>query len=169
MVNKTARTLLLGSLICLLFLSSYNVNSFTVRLPNQKNRIAFLIAATPGDEISLTYRHSVEKTLVKGIFQISPPSILAKETWMTSVGTGLPNTFSKRTRREGKWIVVDEGLTKIENFRFFISEVNNSQITTPSGDIDLMKFPSGTVILLAAEKISLLHHCFYRIKNLING
>jgi len=114
----------------------------------------------------LTYRHSVEKTLVKGIFQVSQvPSILAVETRMTSVGTGLPNTFSKRTSRDGKWIVVDEEKKEIDNFRFFISRVNNTYLTTPGGTIDLMTLPSGTVIVVGVERISLIRYLFFSVRN----
>ena len=138
------------------------LDSITVRLPANNHKIWYLIPADTGDQFSLTYRHSVEKTLVKGIFQVSKtPSILAVETRMTSVGTGLPNTNFKRTSREGKWIVVDEGKKAIDNFRFFISSVNKTFLTTSNGTIDLMTLPSGTVILVGVERIPLLAYGLY--------
>jgi hypothetical protein len=145
------------------------LNSITIRLPENNNKIIILIPVDVGDRFSLTYRHSVEKTLVKGIFQVSQvPSILAVETRMTSVGTGLPNTFFKRTSRDGKWIVVDEQKKEIDNFRFFISRVNNTYLTTPDGTIDLMTIPSGTVIVLGVEKISLIRYLLYRCDVFLN-
>ncbi|OEU49295.1 MAG: hypothetical protein BA862_07030 [Desulfobulbaceae bacterium S3730MH12] len=150
---------MIGAAGLLLALQFIKLNSITVRLPEDNNKIIHLVPVDAGDRFSLTYRHSVEKTLVKGIFQVSQaPSILAVETRMTSVGTGLPNTFSKRTSRDGKWIVVNEEKKEIDNFRFFISQVNDTYLTTPNGIIDLMTLPSGTVILLGVEKISFLHY-----------
>jgi len=146
-----------------LVLNFIELNSITIRLPDDNNKIIHLILVNTGDRFSLTYRHSVEKTLVKGIFQVSQvPSILAVETRMTSVGTGLPNTFSKRTSMDGKWIVVDEERKELDNFRFFISRVNNTYLTTPDGTIDLMELPSGTVILIGVEKISFIRYFLFQ-------
>ncbi len=138
------------------------LNCITVRLPDNHHEIVYLIVADTGDQFTLTYRHSVEKILVKGVFEVSKtPSILAVETRMTSVGTGLPNTDFNRTTREGKWIVVDEEKKELDNFRFFISSVNKTLLTTSNGTIDLMLLPSGTVILLGVEKIPLLTYGGY--------
>ncbi len=169
MIKKSSFIFIIGATIFFLALQFFKLNSITIRLPDNRDKIAHLIPVDTGDRFSLTYRHSVEKTLVKGIFQVSQvPSILAVETRMTSVGTGLPNTFSKRTSRDGKWIVVDEEEKEIENFRFFISRVNNTSLTTPDGIIDLMEFPSGTIIVLGVEKISLLRYFFYKCEEMFS-
>lgn len=168
MINKSV-VLLLAGVLFFLVLMGCRMDCLTLRLPDQENRIACLVPMAPGDDFTLTYRHSVEKTLVKGVFQISrKPAILAKETWMESVGTGLPNTFFKRTQRRGEWIVVDEELSRIDNFRFFISRVNAPILSTPSGEIDLTAFASGTVILLGAENLSLGYQWFHRVSTLVN-
>jgi len=134
----------------------YRMPVFLIRLPDSHPHVFFLEPVSPGDEIVLTYRHSVEKTLVRGIFHVSGiPSLQAKETWMTSVGTGLPNTFSERTRIQGDWLVVDEGLTEIEGFRFFVSSVNETRIDTPSGGPNLAVLPSGTLIAPSVENMRL--------------
>jgi len=149
-------------LFLVLFLFLHEVTVFAIRLPDRNNEIHFLESVKEGDEIVLTYRHSVEKTLVRGIFRVSStPSLQAKETWMTSVGTGLPNTFSDRTRQEGKWLIVDEGLSEIENFRFFISPVNKTRLSTPSGAVDLTRLSAGTIILLDIESMSLMRYGGY--------
>ncbi len=146
----------------------HKIISITVRLPDNDNKLIHLIAVHPKDIFSFSYRHSVEKTLVKGIFQVaSTPAMLAVETRMTSVGTGLPNTFSKRTTREGKWIVVDEENKKIDSFRFFISRVNTPFLSTPKGMIDLNLLPSGTIILLGVEKISQLRYLIYKCEKFL--
>ena len=146
----------------------YRTPVFLIRLPESHPHVFFLERVSPGDEIVLTYRHSVEKTLVKGIFRVSDiPSLQAKETWMTSVGTGLPNTFSERTRTQGEWLVVDEGLKEIENFRFFISSVNETRMNTPSGGPNLTTLPSGTIIAPDVEKMSLLTYGGYWFRSII--
>lgn len=163
MIKKKILIVAVGAAVVFFAMQFTKLDSITVRLPENNNKIIHLISVDAGDRFSLTYRHSVEKTLVKGVFQISQiPSILAVETRMTSVGTGLPNTLSKRTSRDGKWIVVDEEKKEIDNFRFFVSRINNTYLTTPNGTIDLMKLPSGTVILLGAEKISFFRYFFFR-------
>lgn len=139
------------------------LTSLTIRLPHAHDKIFFLALLEPGERFSLTYRHSVEKTMVQGVFQVSEvPSMLAVETRMTSVGTGLPNTFSQRTTREGPWIVVDEENKEIDSFRFFISQINTPVMTTPKETLDLNTLPSGTVILLGVEKISLIRYFLYQ-------
>lgn len=168
MINKKIFLFIIGAAGLFLALQFIKLSSITIRLPENNNEIIHLIPVDVGDRFSLSYRHSVEKTLVKGIFQVSRvPSILAVETRMTSVGTGLPNTFSKRTSRDGKWIVVDEEKKEIDNFRFFISRVNNTYLTTPSGIIDLMTLPSGTVIVLGVAKISLISYLLYKCKEFL--
>ena len=168
MINKKIFLFILGAAGFFLALQFIKLSSITIRLPENNNEIIHLISVDVGDRFSLSYRHSVEKTLVKGIFQVSRvPSILAVETRMTSVGTGLPNTFSKRTSRDGKWIVVDEEKKEIDNFRFFISRVNNTYLTTPSGIIDLMTLPSGTVIVLGVENVSLISYLLYKCKDFL--
>ncbi len=86
---------------------------------------------------------------------------------MTSVGTGLPNTFSERTRTQGEWLVVDEGLKEIENFRFFISSVNETRMNTPSGGPNLTTLSSGTIIVPDVEKMSLLTYGGYWFRSII--
>ncbi|GEM_PF-1449567 len=168
MTSKHIFFFISGAAALFLALQCIKLSSITVRLPKDNSEIIHLSPVDTGDRFSLTYHHSVEKTLVKGIFEVSQvPSILAVETRMTSVGTGLPNTFSKRTSRDGKWIVVDEEKKEIDNFRFFISRVNNTYLTIPSGIIDLMTLPSGTVIVLGVEKISLIRYLFYKYKKFL--
>ena len=162
MINRTVLIgILTGAGICLA-LACIRIDSLTLRLPDHGDKIYYLCSMDTGDRFSLTYRHSVEKTLVKGTFEVSErPSILSVETRMTSVGTGLPNTFSKRTTRDGKWIVVDEGKKEIDSFRFFISPVNDTTLATPGEEVDLMKIPSGTVVLVGVERLAPIHYVFY--------
>jgi hypothetical protein len=89
----------------------------------------------------------------------------AKETRMTSVGTGLPNTYTARTRREGPWIVVDEGLTTIPGFDFFISDVNATRLAVDGTAIGVQTLASGSVIHIDVERVRLLDWLLWRYGN----
>ena len=95
--------------------------------------------------------------MVEGIFSVGPgPVLQAKETRMTSVGTGLPNTYTGRTRREGQWIIVDEGLATVPGFDFFISTVNATRLSIDGTGIPLDALASGSVIHLDVERVRLV-------------
>ncbi len=132
------------------------VDVATVRLPRMDNRLFGAVKTATGGDIRLHYRHSVEKTMVEGRFTVGKgPVLQALETRMTSVGTGLPNTQSQRTRREGKWIVVDEGLKKIPSFDFFLSAINRTRLVVDDIPIPVETLSSGSVIRLDVEKVPL--------------
>ena len=154
----TRRILIILGLAGLLFavLQGLSFSALTIRLPDEGDRLAFVVPLKAGERFTLAYRHSVEKTAVEGIFQVADPAgILAVETRMTSVGTGLPNTFAGRTRREGEWMVVDEGMAPIPAFRFFIVKINKTRIRTPHRELDLMVLPPGTIIVVGVERLPL--------------
>ena len=107
--------------------------------------------------ISLRYRHSVELTAVEGRFIIGPKSeILAVETRMESVGTGLPNAFPERTKTEDGWLVVDEGQRPVGPIRFFVVPINKPRLVIAGRLVDLMKLETGTLVQVSAEKMFLI-------------
>ena len=88
-------------LSCLVVIGAalWPIRIVTVTLPKENNRLIASIRVGDEDSIRLIYRHSVELTEVEGRFKIGPDSeILAVETRMESVGTGLPNAHPERTR-----------------------------------------------------------------------
>jgi hypothetical protein len=133
------------------------VDAATVRLPREGNALFGAVRVALGGEIQLSYRHSVEKTMVEGVFSVGPgPVLQAKETRMTSVGTGLPNTYAGRARREGQWIIVDEGLATVPGFDFFISTVNATRLSMDGTGIPIEALASGSVIHLDVERVRLV-------------
>ena len=141
----------------------FQVDVATVRLPREGNALFGAIRVVPGREIRLSYRHSVEKTMVEGVFRIGPgPVLQAKETRMASVGTGLPNTYMERTRREGQWMVVDEGLTTVPGFDFFISAVNATRLVVDGIAIPVETLATGSVIRLDVERVRLVGWLLWR-------
>jgi hypothetical protein len=104
---------------------------------------------------------------VEGRFHIGPgPSLLLQETRTKSVGTGLPNTYPDRTRREGDWLVVDEKMREVGGFRFFLSPVNQTLITTAGEPIDLSGIKAGSILLMNVERVSLLRWLLWRVASL---
>ena len=139
------------------------VDAVTVRLPRQDNTLFEAVRVASGDEIRLHYRHSVEKSPVEGVFVIGAgPMLQAKETRMASVGTGLPNTRTEATRREGQWLVVDEKMAAIDGFDFFISAVNATRLTVGDTAIGVDALASGSVIRIDVRRIRLLEWILWR-------
>ena len=143
----------------------FPVDVATVRLPRSGNRLFAAVRVQTGADICLGYRHSVEKSAVQGCFRVGPgPVLQALETRMASTGTGLPNTHSQTTRREGDWIVKDEGLKEIPGFDFFVSPINAPQLVINGNAIAIQTLAPGSVIRLDVEKIRLgqwyLRHYF---------
>ena len=139
------------------------VDAVTVRLPRQGDALFDAVRVAPGDKIRLQYRHSVEKTLVAGVFAVGAgPVLQTAETRMTSVGTGLPNTRADDTRREGQWLVVDEKMKAIDGFDFFISSVNATRLTVGDTAIAVDTLTSGSVIRIDVRRIRLLDWILWR-------
>jgi hypothetical protein len=82
---------------------------------------------------------------------------------MASVGTGLPNTYPDRTRREGDWFVVDEKMREVGGFRFFLSAINQTRLSTGGKPIDLGSIKAGSIIILNVERVSLLRWLLWRV------
>lgn len=154
----------LGLLLSLaLFL---RVDAVTVRLVRKENRLFGAVRVASGREVLLRYRHWVEKSMVEGVFVIGPgPVLQAKMTRMTSVGAGLPNTQTARTRREGQWLVVDEELATVPGFDFFISAVNATQLAVDGTAIALESLASGSVIHIDVERVRLLEWILWQYGN----
>ena len=166
LTRKRLAVLAAGLSLLLSLMIFFRVDAFTVRLPREGNPLFGAVHVVPGSEIQLSYRHSVEKTMVEGIFSVGPGSVIqAKETRMTSVGTGLPNTYTARTRREGQWIVVDEGLTTVPGFDFFISDVNATRLAVDGTAIGVQTLASGSLIHMDVERVRLLDWILWRYGN----
>ena len=138
----------------------------TVTLPKQDNLTLSVMRIHPGDMIHFSYRHSVELTRVEGRFQVTPNTeLVAVDTRMESVGTGLPNTHPDRTIMENGWIVVDEEKRPVGPFRFFMVPINQVQLVIANRPIDLSRLESGTLIQVAAEKMKWGIWLLWKINN----
>lgn len=156
MSNRTGKWALSAAVtFCIVSVLAFvQVAVATVRLPREDNRLFAAVKTALGGDIRLHYRHSVEKTAVEGRFVVGTgPVLQAVETRMTSVGTGLPNTDPNRTRREGKWIVVNEGLQEIQGFDFIISPINSPRLVIGGIGAPIGNLASGSVIRIDVEKI----------------
>ena len=129
------------------------IKAVTVRLPREQGLLIAARKAREGDRLTLSYRHSVEKTMVQGVFGVGPETgLLALETRMESTGTGLPNVAQGRSRREGSWRVVDEQGRPIPGFRFFYLPLNETRLILAGTDLDLGRAGPGSVLFIDAEQ-----------------
>ena len=163
-IVKKAVGLIGAGIALLLLLHVIPVDIFTLRLPRQSSTLAAAVRVKTGQAIRLSYRHSVELMQVEGWFQVGPgPSLLLRETRTTSVGTGLPNTYPDRTRREGDWFVVDEKMREVGGFRFFLSPINQTRLSTAGKPIDIDSIKAGSIITMNVERLSLLRWLLWRV------
>ena len=133
------------------------VSALTVRLPREGHRLVEAARVSPGDTLDLSYRHSVERTRVVGRFTIGPDqTLLATETRMTSVGTGLPNCEPDRTHREGEWIIVDEGNQEIPGIRFYYTTVNQTRLSVSGQPLNFDTIRNGNLLLIDVENPRLI-------------
>ena len=148
-------------LLGLLTLGLWPWQALTLRLPRDENRLVWAVLVVAGDPISLTYRHSVEKGLVKGDFLVGEKGrILVKSTSMDSVGTGLPNTSPGR--RRGRWMVVDGGEKPLkEGIRFFLSPINQTRLSAGTAQAPLEGLKPGSLLLFDLESISLWRYVLW--------
>lgn len=139
---------------CALWWTTRTVVIITVRLSQEEARLVRAVPARSGETVRLSYNHSVEKTPVEGVFVIADgPSLRIRETRMASVGTGLPNTVPERTRREGEWIVVDEGMKQIDGLPFRWVDINLTQLTVGATPVPLAGVRSGSLLLFNVEGV----------------
>lgn len=142
--------LIVGLLLALLFLVPVSV--LTVRLPRDDFRLVEAFRVSKGDSLALGYLHSVERTKVVGHFSIADNrKLLATETWMMSVGTGMPNTAPERTRREGEWIVVDEKNRILPDIRFYYVSINETYLKVAGHPLPLDAMRSGNLLRIGVE------------------
>ena len=141
-------------LVALLTLSYLPVTLFTVRLPRENDELVHAMRVREGDPVVLSYRHSVEGAAVVGWFEVGEgPDLLAVETRMASVGTGLPNA-PRRTRRVGDWLVVDEAKRRIPHLRFFLMPINEPRLTVSGTDVHIERLRAGALISMDVERVS---------------
>ena len=145
--------------LCLTVIGSafWTVQIVKVTLPKENDRLIAAVHVTTNDIISLIYTHSVEHTKVEGRFKVGPESeIIAIETRMESVGTGLPNAFPERTHTKDGWLVVDEGQRPVGPIRFFMVPLNKSRLTIADRLINTDSLKTGTLIQVSAERLFLI-------------
>ena len=145
-----------------LFLAT--ISTLTVRLPRDQHRLIDATRVYTGDRLDLRYVHSVERTPVVGRFTIGKDhTLLVTETRMISVGNGLPNTSPNRTRRQGEWIVVDEGDRMISDLRFYATDVNQTCLMVAGRKLDLDTIQSGNLLRIALEHPRLIQWGRWRV------
>ena len=144
-------------------LNVWSLKAVSVVLPKEAGRLIYATVVDQDDEIRLRYRHSVELTWVEGLFKVDQNTrLLAIETKMESVGTGLPNTASDRTRLEEGQIVVDEKYQPLASLRFYLVPINQTRLMIAGQKVNIDDLEEGTLIEIAARNISALKWLLWR-------
>lgn len=164
MTGKRIRLWLFLAVIAAAGTLVYQTTVVTLRLPRRGDRLvsAALVSRRNPPMVRVDYRHSVELTPVVGLFKVGPEGLLAHQTRISSTGTGLPNDESARTRREGEWLVVDEGDRPVE-FRFFYQPINRLKIAVGDENLPLTGIRPGDVLCLDRERILFWRWLAWRI------
>lgn len=141
---------------------AWPVAVLTVRLPRRDYALAAAVMVDPADRLVLSYYHSVEKTLVQGVFGFDPPhGLVALQTRMASVGTGLPNTARQHRGRAGL-TVVDEKRRPLPGIRFFLSPINHTRLTVGGRQLPLEALPPGSLLFIDLEPTTLGRYLLWR-------
>jgi hypothetical protein len=133
---------------------AWPMNVLTVRVLRFASGDMEVLPVTPGNDVRIYYRHSVERTPVEGRFEVDETrGLVAVQTRFTSNGSGLPNTAVARMHREGDWFVVDEQRRPVQPLRFYLQSVNRTRLTVNGRDVDLSAFRSGSLLGIRVEHI----------------
>jgi len=144
-----------ASLALVLTIAVWPVHVLEISLPNRNGLLIAVLRVCSGNQILLSYRHSVELTEVEGLFSIGPEfGLIAVETRFESSGSGLPDSSPEQTSRRGGWWVVDERNRPLETFRFYIVPINRTRLTVAGRSIPISDLDEGTLIQLKSLKIS---------------
>ena len=167
-ILKTVAGLIGAGIVVMVVLHLVRVDVFTLRLPRESSKLAAAVRVKGGQAVSLSYRHSVELMQVEGLFEVGPgPSLLLRETRMMSAGTGLPNNYPNRTRREGSWFVVDEEMREVGGFRFFMVPINRTRLAVAGEPVNLDTIKAGSIIQMDVERLSLLRWLFWKVSSIL--
>lgn len=139
----------------LIVTTAWQVQIIEILLPKKGGQAIAVLRIHSKDIIKLSYRHSNELIQVEGRFTIDAQSRLrALDTRFESTGSGLPVSFPERTKRDGKWLVVDEMNKEVGTIRFYIVPVNQTRLVVGKHPILLSKLKSGTLIEIKASHVS---------------
>ena len=142
-------------MLVLSFAAAWQIQIIEIFLPKKGGQSIAVVRINSKDIITLSYRHSNELIQVEGRFTIDNQSrLLALETRFESSGSGLPVSFPKRTRREGKWFVVDEMNREVGTIRFYIVPINQTRLVVGKHPILVSNLKSGTLIEVKASRVS---------------
>jgi hypothetical protein len=145
-------------------LALWPVEIVTVTLPKHNSHLISASRVGPDDLVRFRYRHSVELTAVEGLFQVGPESkLLAVETRMESVGTGLPNAYPERTIKRNGYMVVDEKRRPVGSIRFFLAPINEVQLAVANHAVDTDNLEPGVLVEVAAKKIHLIRWILWKV------
>jgi hypothetical protein len=139
-----------------------SIMAVTVRLHSEGDMLVFAVPASENAIFTISYLHSVEKSMVQGIFSVnSDKQLLLMETRMESVGTGLPIEAHQCTGRHGTWRVAGGDPMVLPELRFRHHRMNNLRMEYNGNPIPAECTREDDLIILKVEKISVATYLFH--------
>jgi hypothetical protein len=108
----------------------------------------FEIAVDQGDEVTLAYTHSVQKTPVKDVYVVDGSELRAERSEFRSFGAGLPTEDVERTD-EG---YVVEGSGSYDELFVVPGEIAGHELVVGDQRYDLVGSADGPVVLFLTER-----------------
>ncbi|MBI4591690.1 MAG: DUF1850 domain-containing protein [Candidatus Rokubacteria bacterium] len=124
-------------------------------LDAKADRVLFRARVQPGDRFTLSYRHSVAKSRVSGVFEVTPEyAISVKETAFGSFGPGLPDP------RPGDDYEIKGGVIRLRNLNqtlpelsLFVHPYTEHEVEIGGRRLDLSNaVPPGSLVKIVVRK-----------------
>jgi hypothetical protein len=145
------------------------ITAMTVRLPLAGNTLIFAAPDAKGSIFKICYLHSVDKSMVQGIFTVnSDNQLLLLETRMESVGTGLPIEANECIGKEGKWRVAGREPTVLPELRLRYHKINNLRLQYKGKQLPVKYIRENQLIILQVEKVTLTRYLFHLLKTMFH-
>jgi len=161
---RSKKLLLTGIFLAIssLVLCLASITAVTVRLHSEGDMLVFAVPASENAMFTISYLHSVEKSMVQGIFSVnSDKQLLLMETRMESVGTGLPIEAKECIGKEGTWRVAGREPMVLPELRFRYHRMNNLHMEYNGKPIPAECTREDDLIILKVEKISVTTYLFH--------
>jgi len=170
MRSKKRLVTIISIVTALLVLCAVPITAMTVRLPLAENALIFVAPDPKNSIFTISYLHSVEKSMVQGIFTVGEQNqLLLLETRMESVGTGLPIEANECIGRQGAWRITGGEPMVLPELRFRYHKMNRLSIQYEGKQIPTEDTPDNELMTLQVEKISLARYLFQRLTRLFQN
>ncbi|CAJ38066.1 DUF1850 domain-containing protein [Methanocella arvoryzae] len=168
MKRKLGIAAILG--IAMILLLFFLPGGMSLVITDKAGHVYYTKEVTPGDTVSLGFRHSVEKVLVVDTFVVTEDCMLyLKNTTYGSMGAGLPSdkSYNITTDRHGNFTIEDIGIT-YDQIGFMTLDINKYYIIVSGETCQLAGVvPHEKPLILSVERDTPIKMHINRIRTLI--